>query len=126
MSIKDQLRAAILSGGAEGSSESTSTVVSILASNYVAPADGTIYLLGRAKATGGTSLAIHKNDIASSAFTAQTEATWFNSLSIRVRKCDAIRLYSYNVAEVFANFVKLVGGGLKSLWHSLFGGLCHA
>lgn len=60
MSIKDQLRAAILSGGATGASPSGEAI-----STFVAPANGYAQML-------------------------------------------------------------VGGGGLKALWHSSFGGLCHA
>lgn len=62
MSIKDQLRAAILSGGAEGPRENLSTSVHIpTTSPYVAPSNGTVV-------------------------TAATEPTWINIVTIPVRK----------------------------------------
>lgn len=127
MSIKNQLRAAILSGGAEGSSEHPSAIVAIQPSNgYVAPANGAVYFNGKANGTGGTAMSIVKNGGLSSAFTAQVDSTWFNSVSLRVRKGDVISFGSYNLSDVHVYFVSLVGGGVKTLWHSLFGGLCHA
>ena len=126
MSIKDQLRAAILSGGAEGSSEHPSNIVSFqLSSGYVAPANGAIYFNGKANETGGTSMTITKNGGLGSAFTAKVDATWFNSVSLRVRKGDVISFGVYNLSDAHVYFVSLVGG-LKALWHSSFGGLCHA
>ena len=112
MSIKDQLRAAILSGGAEGSSEHPSNIVSIqLLSGYVAPANGAIYFNGKANETGGMAVSITKNNGLGSAVTAKVDATWLNSVSLRVRKGDVISFGSYNLSDVHVYFVSLVGGG---------------
>ena len=111
MSIKDQLRAAILSGGAEGSSEHPSNIVSIqLSSGYVAPANGAIYFNGKANETGGMAVSITKNNGLGSAVTAKVDATWLNSVSLRVRKGDVISFGSYNLSDVHVYFVSLVGG----------------
>ena len=126
MSIKNQLRAAILSGGAEGSRENLSTAVYIpTTSSYVAPANGAVYLRGATKASGGMSLGLTKNGIGS-VVTATAESTWINIVTIPVRKGDSVYFGMSNIGNAIACFVKLVGGGLKALWHSYFGGLCHA
>lgn len=126
MSIKNQLRAAILSGGAEGSGENLSTAVYIpTTSSYVAPANGAVYLQGATKASGGMSLGLTKNGIGS-VVTATAESTWINIVTIPVRKGDSVYFGMSNIGNAIACFVKLVGGGLKALWHSSFGGLCHA
>lgn len=129
MSIKDQLRAAILSGGAEGSRENLSTSVHIpTTSPYVAPSNGTVYLQGATQASGGMSLGLTKNGIGS-VVTAAAEPTWVSIVTIPVRKGDTVYFGLHNITNAVACFVKLVGGvgwGLKALWHSYFGELCHA
>lgn len=73
MSIKDQLRAAILSGGATGASPSGEAV----------------------------------------------------SISCKGTKGEKVACYGARLTNITVEMLKLVGG-LKALWHSSFGGLCHA
>ena len=127
MSIKNHLRAAILSGGAKGSRENAESLVSIsTASSYVAPADGAVYIKAKTDQAGGSALGLQKHGSLLTYFTAVCEPDWDNASRLPVRKGDTVSFIAYNMKDISAVFVKLVGGGVKTLWHSLFGGLCHA
>ena len=126
MSIKNQLRAAILSGGAKGSGENIESLVTIsTASPYVAPSDGTVYIKAFVDQYGGAVLGLGKHEAIQKQFTAMCNPDWANALGLPVRKGDTVSFLAYNMKGINAVFVKLVGG-VKTLWHSLFGGLCHA
>lgn len=130
MSIKDQLRAAILSGGATASMPSTSEVyignLKEGSNPYVAPDNGYIV----AAVTGDASkaaLRITANKLEACSHKNSSTGEVAASVSLLVRKGDTADIVLTNVTQVyFARFVKLVGGGLKALWHSYFGGLCRA
>lgn len=125
MSIKDQLRAAILSGGMNGSAPSTSTSITLAdnTKNFVPPCDGYLHFRGE----------LDSNDKWLSLFQYDYGRSYDNTGSepledvIRVRKGVPVL---FNAKEGLLikqlKFFKCVGGGLKALWHSLFGGLCHA
>lgn len=125
MSIKDQLRAAILSGGMNGSAPSTSTSIALAdnTNNFVPPCDGYLHFRGE----------LASNDRWLSLFQYDYGRSYDNTGSapledvIRVRKGVPVL---FNAKEGLLiqqlKFFKCVGGGLKALWHSYFGGLCHA
>ena len=127
MSIKNQLRAAILSGGAKGSAEDTSTSIQLSTlTNYTAPADGAVYAHAVTNLDGATTVGLSKNRDFGSSISFKSANGWNTWLNLPVRKGDSVSFASYNNSVFEAYFVKLVGGGVKTLWHSLFGGLCHA
>ena len=127
MSIKDQLRAAILSGGMNGSAPSTSTSIALVdnTNNFVPPCDGYLHFRGE----------LASNDRWLSLFQYDYGRSYDNTGSapledvIRVRKGVPVL---FNAKEGWLilqlKFFKCVGVGvgLKALWHSSFGGLCHA
>lgn len=125
MSIKDQLRAAILSGGMNGSAPSTSTSITLAdnTKNFVPPCDGYLHFRGE----------LDSNDKWLSLFQDDYGRSYDNTDSspledvIRVRKGVPV-LFNAKGGLLIKQlkFFKCVGGGLKALWHSLFGGLCHA
>lgn len=125
MSIKDQLRAAILSGGMNGSAPSTSTSITLAdnTNNFVPPCDGYLHFRGEL-ASDGKWLSLFQYDYGRS-----YDNTGSAPLEdvIRVRKGVPVL---FNAKEGLLirqlKFFKCVGGGLKALWHSYFGGLCHA
>lgn len=130
MSIKNQLRAAILSGGSTAAMPSNSEVyIGNLKEGpnpYVAPDNGYIV----AAVTGDASkaaLRITANKLEGCSHKNGATGEVAASVSVPVKKGDTADIVLTNVTQVyFARFVKLVGGGVKTLWHSLFGGLCHA
>lgn len=112
MSIKNQLRAAILSGGAKGSGENIESLVTIsTASPYVAPSDGTVYIKALVDQYGGAVLGLGKHDAIQEQFTAMCNPDWANALGLSVRKGDTVSFLAYNMKGINAVFVKLVGGG---------------
>lgn len=125
MSIKDQLRAAILSGGMNGSAPSTSTSITLAdnTKNFVPPCDGYLHFRGE----------LDSNDKWLSLLQYDYGRSYDNTGSapledvIRVRKGVPV-LFNAKEGVLIKQlkFFKCVGGGLKALWHSLFGGLCHA
>ena len=131
MSIKNQLRAAILSGGSMAAMPSNSEIY--LGSNlkegsnpYVAPDNG--YIVAAVSGDAGkAALRITTNKLEACSHKNSATGEVAASVSLLVKKGDTADIVLTNVTKVyFARFVKLVGGGVKALWHSLFGGLCHA
>lgn len=122
MSIKNQLRAAILSGGATASAPG-SKAIDFQGDVYTAPSDGYVCYGVRASAANQW-FSIYSTGIESTASITnegQNPATF-----IPVRKGQQVSLSKDSSSVVnYRRFIKLVGG-VKTLWHSLFGGLCHA
>lgn len=125
MSIKDQLRAAILSGGMTGAAPSTSISITLAdnTKNFVPPCDGYLHFRGELESTDKW-LSLFQYDYGRSYD--NTGSAPLEDL-VRVRKGAPV---AFNCKEGMLikqlKFFKCVGGGLKALWHSLFGGLCHA
>jgi hypothetical protein len=132
MSIKDQLRAAILSGGATGASPS-GEAVSInckgtvgeweAISTFVAPANGYVQIQG--KSTGVDGMATMTSTSGYAGMNWATMGLHFG-FSLPVKKGETVTCQGARLANITVQMLKLVGGGLKALWHSYFGGLCHA
>lgn len=122
MSIKDQLRAAILSGGAKAFCP-RGDFVDFNSQTFVAPQNGYICL-------GVQSTAVNQwfSLVASvSQVQAIPNAGQNPEVYIPVRKGETARLaHSDGMPVNFMRFFPSVGGGVKALWHSYFGGLCHA
>ena len=132
MSIKNQLRAAILSGGAEGASPSGQTVTmsatpSIQAwgkiSEFTSPCNGFVILRGRSTDVKGMA-ATATNNAGYVGMNWATQGVDFG-YSKQVRKGDFVDIQGSYLVSITVTVFKLVGG-VKPLWHSLFGGLCHA
>lgn len=110
MSIKDQLRAAILSGGMNGSAPSTSTSITLAdnTNNFVPPCDGYLHFRGEL-ASDGRWLSLFQYDYGRS-----YDNTGSAPLEdvIRVRKGVPV---SFNAKEGLLiqqlKFFKCVGGG---------------
>lgn len=130
MSIKDQLRAAILSGGATAAMPvpiSANVIDLLLEDNkithLVAPYDGYITIAAGTDARARIRISSSSCETSAGRIAGGNAAATFLPIS----KGCGYDVQLINVETIFfARFVKLVGGGLKSLWHSLFGGLCHA
>lgn len=132
MSIKDQLRAAILSGGATGASPS-GEAVSInckgtvgeweAISTFVAPANGYVQIQGKSTGVDGMATMTSTSGYAGMNWT--TSGLHFG-FSLPVKKGETVTCHGARLANITVQMLKLVGGGLKALWHSYFGGLCHA
>lgn len=132
MSIKDQLRAAILSGGATGASPS-GEAVSInckgtvgeweAISTFVAPANGYVQIQGKSTGVDGMATMTSTSGYAGMNWTASGLHFGF---SLPVKKGETVTCQGSRLANITVQMLKLVGGGLKALWHSYFGGLCHA
>lgn len=132
MSIKDQLRAAILSGGATGASPSGEDV-SInckgtvgeweTISTFVAPANGYVQIQGKSTDVGGMATLTSTSGYAGMNWA--TSGLHFG-FSLPVKKGETVTCQGARLANIAVQMLKLVGGGVKALWHSLFGGLCHA
>ena len=123
MSIKDQLRAAILSGGAKAAMPAANNV-DFTEGTYVAPADGYVCFSVRSTFVNQW-LSADATPIQS--VQAISSAGQNPCVFVPVRAGQTVTLASDSAAVVnFRRFIKLVGGGLKALWHSSFGGLCHA
>lgn len=131
MSIKDQLRAAILSGGATGASPS-GEAVSInckgtvgewgAISTFVAPANGYVQIQGKSTGVDGMATMTSTSGYAGMNWT--TSGLHFG-FSLPVKKGETVTCQGARLANITVQMLKLVGGG-KALWHSYFGGLCHA
>lgn len=132
MSIKNQLRAAILSGGATGASPS-GEAVSInckgtvgeweAISTFVAPANGYVQIQG--KSTGVDGMATMTSTSGYAGMNWATAGLHFG-FSLPVKKGETVTCQGARLVNITVQMLKLVGGGLKALWHSSFGGLCHA
>ncbi len=132
MSIKNQLRAAILSGGATGASPS-GQIVSISSKNTVAAWDTICSFV--ASNCGYVSIRARSSTSAGMATIASNGTysgmSWaFDGLDfgfyLPVKKGEIVSIEGGDLNEIRVTLVKLVGGGVKALWHGLFGGLCHA
>lgn len=131
MSIKDQLRAAILSGGATGASPS-GEAVSInckgtvgeweAISTFVAPANGYVQVQG--ESTGVDGMATITSTSGYAGMNWATAGLHFG-FPLPVKKGENVACYGTRLTNITVEMLKLVGG-LKALWHSSFGGLCHA
>lgn len=121
MSIKDQLRAAILSGGAKAFCP-REDFVDFNSQTFVAPQNGYICLGVRSTAVNQWfSLAASVSQVQAIPNAGQNPEVY-----IPVRKGETARLAHADSMPVnFMRFFPSVGG-VKALWHSYFGGLCHA
>lgn len=121
MSIKDQLRAAILSGGAKAFCP-RGDFVDFNSQTFVAPQNGYICLGVRSTAVNQWfSLAASVSQVQAIPNAGQNPEGY-----IPVRKGETARIaYSDGMPVNFMRFFPSVGG-VKALWYSLFGGLCHA
>lgn len=134
MSIKNQLRAAILSGGATGASPS-GEAVSInckgtvgeweTISTFVAPANGYAQIQGKSTDVGGMATLTSTSGYAGMNWA--TMGLHFG-FSLPVKKGENVACSGARLTNITVQMLKLVGGGgwVKALWHSSFGGLCHA
>ena len=123
MSIKNQLRAAILSGGATASMPSTNAIV-IPSGRYIAPTNG--YVCVQANGSQLTSYVAVTLDQGVQQIIPATAVGQGLSAYTPIGKGQSVTTVAQDFSAVNCLFVKLVGGGVKTLWHSLFGGLCHA
>lgn len=121
MSIKDQLRAAILSGGAKAFCP-RGDFVDFNSQTFVAPQNGYICLGVRSNAVNQWfSLGASVSQVQAIPNAGQNPEGY-----IPVRKGETARLaYCDGMPVNFMRFFPSVGG-VKALWHSYFGGLCHA
>ena len=123
MSIKNQLRAAILSGGATASMPSTNAIV-IPSGRYIAPTNG--YVCVQANGSQLTSYVAVTLDQGVQQIIPATAVGQGLSAYTPIGKGQSVTTVAQDFSAVNCLFVKLVWGGVKTLWHSLFGGLCHA
>lgn len=121
MSIKDQLRAAILSGGAKAFCP-RGDFVDFNSQTFVAPQNGYICLSVQSNAVNQWfSLVASVSQVQAIPNAGQNPEGY-----IPVRKGETARIaYSDGMPVNFMRFFPSVGG-VKTLWHRLFGGLCHA
>lgn len=130
MSIKNQLRAAILSGGSMAAMPAPGSASAInlqlennKTSHFVAPYDGYITVAAGTDARARIRISSSSCETSAGRIDGGNAAATFLPIS----KGCGYDVQLINVETIFfARFVKLVGGGVKTLWHSLFGGLCHA
>ena len=123
MSIKNQLRAAILSGGATASAPG-SKAIDFQGDVYTAPSDGYVCYGVRASAANQW-FSIYSAPIENTS--SITNEGQNPAMFVPVRKGQQVNLNKDSSCVVnYRRFIKLVGGGVKTLWHSLFGGLCYA
>ena len=130
MSIKNQLRAAILSGGATAAMPAPGSASAIdlqlennKTNHFVAPYGGYITVAGGTDARARIRISSSSCETSAGRIDGGNAAATFLPIS----KGCGYDVQLVNVETIFfARFVKLVGGGVKALWHSLFGGLCHA
>lgn len=130
MSIKDKLRAAILSGGAKAAMPVSSNgkvidlqIADNATTHFVAPYDGYITVAAGTNAQSRIRISSSTCEASAGRNSSGNAAAAFLPIS----KGCGYDVQMISVGTVyFARFVTLVGGGLKALWHSLFGGLCHA
>ena len=130
MSIKNQLRAAILSGGSMAAMPAPGVASAInlklennKTNHFVAPYNG--YITVAAGTDARARIRISSSSCETSA--GRIDGANAAATSLPISKGSGYDVELINAETVFfARFVKLVGGGLKALWHSLFGGLCHA
>lgn len=122
MSIKNQLRAAILSGGAKAFCP-RGDFVDFNSQTFVAPQNGYICLGVQSNAVNQWfSLSATVSQVQAIPNAGQNPEGY-----IPVRKGETARIvYADGMPVNFMRFFPSVGGGVKTLWHSLFGGLCHA
>ena len=127
---KDYLRAAILSGGSTGASPDPSKGKTTFADNsesIIPSADGVLHV--RAQGTSseiGAWLTVFSDNGAYGVACDAPKTTPCNVL-ISVKKGMRMWLRAANgmkITEIW--LTKSSGGGVKTLWHNLFGGLCHA
>ena len=130
-SKKDYLRATILSGGATGASPS-GQIVSISSKNTVAAWDTICsfvasncgYVSIRARSSTSQGMATIASTSTYSGMPWALDGLDFG-FYLPVKKGEAISIQGSALDEIRVTLVKLVWG-VKTLWHSLFGGLCHA
>lgn len=131
MSIKNHLRAAILSGGATGASPS-GQIVSISSKNTVAAWDTICsfvasncgYVSIRARSSTRQGMATIASNGTYSGMPWALDGLDFG-FYLPVKKGETVSIEGGDLNEIRVTLVKLVGG-VKTLWHSIFGGLCHA
>ena len=117
MSIKDQLRAAILSGGATGASPS-GEAVSInckgtvgeweAISTFVAPANGYVQIQGKSTGVDGMATMTSTSGYAGMNWT--TSGLHFG-FSLPVKKGETVTCLGARLANITVQMLKLVGGG---------------
>lgn len=117
MSIKDQLRAAILSGGATGASPS-GEAVSInckgtvgeweAISTFVAPANGYVQIQGKSTGVDGMATMTSTSGYAGMNWT--TSGLHFG-FSLPVKKGETVTCQGARLANITVQMLKLVGGG---------------
>lgn len=129
MSIKDQLRAAILSGGATGASPS-GEAVSInckgtvgeweAISTFVAPANGYVQIQGTSTGVDGMATMTSTSGYAGMNWT--TSGLHFG-FSLPVKKGETVTCHGARLANITVQMLKLVGMGAKSPVAQLFWGV---
>ena len=117
MSIKDQLRAAILDGGATGASPS-GEAVSInckgtvgeweAISTFVAPANGYVQIQGKSTGVDGMATMTSTSGYAGMNWT--TSGLHFG-FSLPVKKGETVTCQGARLANITVQMLKLVGGG---------------
>ena len=135
--LKELLRTEALAGGARGAALDTSTYTSITppakggSVDYIAPTNGEVHVTGEYKTTDSwNSMWTFTND-AAQVGSALGGATGWVAFRTRVKKGDRVTIGNSGETKVASvGFFKDIGGGerggVKALWHSSFGGLCHA
>ena len=129
MSIKNQLRAAILSGGATGASPDPSKGKTTFADNsesIIPSANGVLHVRAQGTPTEiGAWLTVFSDNGAYGVACDAPQTTPCNVL-ISVKKGMRMWLRAANGMKITEIWLTKSSGGVKTLWHSLFGGLCHA
>lgn len=137
---KDLLKTTILKVGSNGAMPSNQIITLVRKTNYnfpnsdetvkyVAPCDGVLsaFFQGSGNASG----ALPGVDIRDADGRRHAARTTDGSVHMTLRKGCTVNAGFYEanhfVKQWYVLFVKTIGGGvLKALWHSSFGGLCHA
>ena len=128
--MKDFLRSSIMAGGSVAAAPSGQTVsISAKSSvgdwaeicNFVSPNNGYVQVKGISTELGAVSTILVDSGFAG--------ASWSGSgldlgYCLPVKRGDTVNVFGSYLKNV--TVVLRVLGGLKSLWHSSFGGLCHA
>lgn len=136
--MKDLLRAETLKVGSRGAMPSNQIITLVEKTNftspngesvrYVAPCDGVLSAF--LQAAGRDSNTTPGVNIADGDGRRHAARTTDGSVHMNLRKGNSAAVSFYEAREYIGQwivrFTKTVGGGIKALWHSSFGGLCHA
>lgn len=136
MATQKDLLNAIVSGAVQATRTGGGEInVSVSGDNYgsgtqtiISPVDG--YFSMTVSDTEGSDkqymgLKVHTDGVEQSATVNNSGLSY--ACHVPVKRGSSVNIDSRGSSKVWwAHFVKVIGGGLKALWHNLFGGLCHA